>query len=244
MIRIAVFDNKETNREAIKQIIAKYTAQQNIDFDVLWFFEDINKDKIEKYISSVNISLISLDLEHNGDISQIVYDNNEDCRILYYSSFVRDLEPLLCVRPRGFHLMSRGEAAFVESLDDIVTEVRKSKNNFYHETRKDIFVIPLKSIIYFQSDLKYVIIKIKNKESERIYSKLSAIEPYLNKNFLRIHKSYILNTDFVDQIDKSNKTIILNNGEILPISDVNYKTVINYFLEREKEYGKRKIDRN
>lgn len=233
MIQAAVFDNSIENRSILKQTIIRYTVNRNIDFDVLWFFEDFSTEKIKKFTSMLNIALISADLDTECQISRAVYESNEDCRIIYYSSSVKDLEPMLCVRTRGFHLTGKGEAALTQIFDDIIEELKDSTNNFYYSSRREIFVIPMRSIIYFQSDLKYVIINIKGKNPERIYSKLTDIEPLLNSSFLRIHKSYIVNINYVSKVDKSNKTIILKNGETLPISDINYKTVINYFSERE-----------
>ncbi|MBR1763039.1 MAG: LytTR family transcriptional regulator [Eubacterium sp.] len=236
MIKAAVFDNNIANRNSLKQIIIKYTAQRNINIDVFWFFDDFGEEKIKEYAPSFNIAFISTEADDKYRISRTIYEINEDCRIVYYSSSATDLEPMLSVRTRAFHLSARGETALIRILDDIINELKISRNNFYYETRREIFVIPYSNILYFQSDLKYINIHIKNKETERIYTKLSLIESSLNTCFLRIHKSYILNSKYVSRIDKSNKTVILKNGEVLPISDVNYKAVINYFAEREREY--------
>lgn len=239
MIRLAVFDNNKDNIKTIKQSITKYTVQKNVDFDVLWFYEDITPSKINKYVADISIALIHLELDTNHELGKLIYSVNEDCRIIYYNSYSEDLEPLLCVRSRAFHLISRGEDALISSLDNVVEEIKKSNNYFYRETRKEIIVISQKSIMYFQSDLKYVIINISPNRKERLYAKLSEIEPCLKNDFLRIHKSYIVNTSYVNKINKSAKTVILKNGEVLPISDVNYKSVINYFTERDnKIWGK------
>lgn len=235
MIQTAVFDNNVENRSSLKRTIVKYTTQRNIDFDVFWFYEDFRTEKIKKFASFLNIAFISTELDEEYQISRAIYETNEDCRIVYYSSKAIDLEPMLSVRTRAFHLSARGETALIQILDEIIYELKKNKNNFYYETRREIFVIPHRSILYFQSDLKYVIIHLKNKNPERIYTKLSDIERSLDNNFLRIHKSFILNTDYVSRIDKSNKTIHLKNGEELPISDVHYKAVIAYFSERDRE---------
>lgn len=235
MIKAAVFDNNVENRNSLKQTIIKYTAQRNIDIDVFWFFEDFGAEKIKKYAPSFNIAFISTDVDDKYRISRTIYEINEDCRIVYYSVFETDLEPMLRVRTRAFHLSSRGETVLMQILDDIINEIKTSRNIFYYETRREILVIPYSNILYFQSDLKYIIIHTKNNNSERIYTKLSSIEPLLNNRFLRIHKSYILNSTYVSRIDKSSKTVILKNGEALPVSDANYKAVTNYFSERDKE---------
>lgn len=236
MIRIAVYDNSVENRKNLKQAIIKYTAQRNFDLDVYWFYDDISERKIKEYAPTINIAFISADLDLDENISQIIYKCNEDCRIIYYSAEKTDLEPMLKVRTRGFYITNSGESVIMQFLDEVTEELKQSDRHFYYETRRNITLYSFNSIFYFQSDKKYVVLHLKNCDNERVYSKLSDIETRLNSDFLRIHKSYILNSHYISRIDKSNKTVILKNGEVLPISDVNYKAVINYFSERDGEY--------
>ena len=54
-----------------------------------------------------------------------------------------------------------------------------------------------------------------------------------NSNFIRIHKSYLINMRYINEIN--NKFLILDNDERLPISKSNRKTVLityrKYLLE-------------
>lgn len=234
MIRLAIFDNNPSSCNSIKQSIVKYSVQDNVDFDLLSFFENTNQCKIEKYASSINIALISLDLQDGKSIGKQIYSLNEDCRIIYYSSDNCELAPLLCVRPCGFYKTEKCDVNLINHIKHSVSDLKISKNHFFYETRKDVFIIPMKSIMYFQSDLKYVMIHT-DKYVEQIYGKLSAIEPDLSSDFLRIHKSYIVNIRYIKKIDKSQKVVILLNDKMLPISDVNYKTVVARLLERKNE---------
>lgn len=237
MIRIAVFDSSSANRENIKTCISKYTIQNNSDFDVYWFYSEAEPGKVEKYAPLIHIALISLDYANGPEIGKLLYQLNEDCRIVYYSDEMRQLDQLLCVRPRGFYRMDSSEHYLTESLGDIIDELKKSNNYFYYETRRELFILPLRSILYFQSDLKYVNIHLRSGSVERVYTKLSEIEGRLKSDFLRIHKSYIVNTMYIRTIEKSEKLVILQNGESLPVSDANYKQVMSFFAERNTQNG-------
>lgn len=234
MINLAVFDSNPSNCKKIKKDVLNYSVQDNIDLDLLWFFDKTDSSKIKKYASTINIALISLDLQDGKSIGRQIYKINEDCRIIYYSSDNCELEQLLCVRPCGFYNASKCDEDLIAYIKSSISDLKSSKNHFYYETRKDIFVFAMKTIMYFQSDLKYVMIHT-DKQIEQIYGKLSSIEPNLSSDYLRIHKSYIVNIRYVKRLDKSQKAIVLLNDEMLPISDVNYKTVVTKLLEREKE---------
>ena len=234
MIRIAIIETNPANREKLRNFFLEYTIQKDVDLDVLWFVEDITVQKVQRCATGANIAIISSASDPKRDFAKAIYQINEDCRILYYSESEMDLEPLLCVRPRGFHLLQNGKSIFTQKLEEIMEELSASKRLFYYETRKSTLLIPLSRIVYFQSDLKYVIIHGADNKTEKIYAKLADVEPGLPDTFLRVHKSYILNSTYVLKMDKSMKTIVLKNGEELPVSDAHYKKVTEYFYQRSK----------
>lgn len=232
MIRIGIFDDNLENIKIIKDEIAKYTIKSNINIEVITVFKNISNKKIKAYVPDINISFVSLDLENGKEISEQIYDANEDCRILFYSVKKNELDHLLKVRPQGFNLLSDIGTDFLDYMDEIICDIKSSKKVFYYESRASILAISQRNILYLQSDLKYVIINLVNGKFQKIYCKLSQIENKLDNDFLRIHKSYIVNTNYLECIDKSNKTVLLTNGEQLPISEAKYKETLNYFSGR------------
>lgn len=233
MIRIAVFDSDPDRRAAIKRSVSAFTIQNSVDLDVFWFTQSA---KVDKYASLIHIALISLDDAEGSATGRRLYGLNEDCRIVYYSASKRELIPLLSVRPRGFCSPEVG-GDLMKYIGDIVGELKKSSGFFYHETRRELYLLPYRSILYFQSDLKYVNIYLRGGGTEKLYAKLSEIEKRLGAGFLRLHKSYIVNTSYVQTVDKSDKAAVLCDGETIPVSDANYKQVLNYFSERNNNDG-------
>ena len=60
---------------------------------------------------------------------------------------------------------------------------------------------------------------ITERDPVRIRAKLDDIANELDKNlFARPHKSYIINMDYIKDIDGSNMMVKLKNGMIVPIS--------------------------
>ncbi len=80
-----------------------------------------------------------------------------------------------------------------------------------------IFVNP-KEIIYALADGNYTIIHLTNDRSVKILRKLKQVDQLLpNKNFIRIHRSHLINLEHLKKYDER-ESVVLSNGQKLPIS--------------------------
>lgn len=229
MICLGVFELDDNKRRQIRDVIACYTIQRNCELDVMWFSKESSAALIKKYAHKIQIAFISLNNEMGEGIARELYTYNKDSLIVFYKDSPCHIEPLLESRPKAFHLWKYGQEALKDKLDIVLKELSESYKIFRYQTKRMIYMYPQSNIKYFQSDLKYVIIhKLGKDNAEHIYAKLSDIENNLDRRFLRIHKSFIVNTAFIERIDKKNHTVYLRDGEELPISDMQYKRVIEF----------------
>lgn len=223
MICLAVFETDPERKSVIKEWLVRYTIQQNCEMELLWFTDQAPIPKMEKYAQSIQIALIGLDAEDGFAVGQALYDNNPDSRILYYRTSGCDLEPLLSSRPISFYLWENGQEAFLKKLDAVYQEVLLAQTTFRYETKNKLYLLPKRNILYFQSDLRYVNICLLGGEPPRILAKLSRIEQLAGDFFVRIHKSYLVNPKHVLWMDKKSRTVLLSNGEQLPVSEAQYE---------------------
>lgn len=223
MICLAVFETDPGRKNTVKEWLVRYTVQHDCEFELLWFMEEDPTGKIHKYAPKLQIALICLDGEKGSEIGAALYEQNPDCRILYYRSTVCDLEPMLATRPISFYLWEAGREIFLEKLDSVYQEVLLAQSTFHYETKNKMYLLPKWNILYFQSDLRYVNIRLLHGEQPRILAKLSEIEQLAGDLFVRIHKSYLVNPKHVLWMDKKNHLVLLTNGEQLPVSDAQYE---------------------
>jgi len=106
------------------------------------------------------------------------------------------------------------EKTYEEYLNRIVV---KNKNN--------IIVFPVEDIVYFEAQDDYVYIHTKSGK----FLKQKTMKYYENnldpKNFIRIHRSYIMNIEYLNKIElhgKENYAAKMKNGERLNISRNGY----------------------
>ena len=229
MICTSVYDMNEKNRNRIREWIADYLIRVGMDMDILWFTKGFSEEQINGLPIMTNIALVSLDDKAGFEIGKKLYRLNTDCRIFYYSVKQPDAMALLPTRPICIYLWSEGKDAFQQKLGMVVKDILFSESIFYYESRKEIVFIPYRDILYFQSDLKHVRIHNVNATENVIFAKLSQLEIKLDSHFVRIHKSYIVNSCHVHSVDKKERTVRLLNGEILPVSDAQYDMAVTKF---------------
>lgn len=225
MICLSVIESNPERRKIIREWIVSYTVKQNCELEILWIVEDDPTAKIEKYASKMQIAMIDLDSELGADCGRVLYGKNPDCRILYYRSELCALELLLSSRPISFFLWKKGKDSFLETFDEVYKEVLFALTTFRFETKSRMYLLAKRNILYFQSDLRYVDIHMIYGENPRILAKLTEVEPRAGDAFVRIHKSFLVNTKYILWLDKKKHMVLLSNGEQLPVSDAQYEGV-------------------
>lgn len=120
------------------------------------------------------------------------------------------------------------EKAYLKAIEKINKENKVIVVKTLKETRK----VKINEIYYIESDARLVNIHLKN-EVLVSYGKLSDMEEMLKGNFLRTHKSYLVNLERVKSY-KHNQ-VILDNGKVIPISRNSISKVKNEIFDYVKE---------
>jgi two-component system, LytTR family, response regulator len=127
----------------------------------------------------------------------------------------------------------KSEIELSELKQNKYAELNQSFDKIVLKDNSDIKIIALKEIVYFEAYDDYVKIHCNSKT----YLKKNTLSFYENelenRGFVRIHRSYIINTEYLNNIvNKDNNTlIVLKNGEELAPSRTGLsllKSVLNY----------------
>jgi len=105
-----------------------------------------------------------------------------------------------------------------------------------------IEIIAISDVSYIQAEGHYSLLHLCNNESALVNKNdstaylhnknIEKIMQLLPINFLRVHRSYIVNMDNVDKIqiiEGSRYSLKLSNGQLIPIGRTKYKEVKEYF---------------
>lgn len=239
MLCIGLYEPDIERCRKMRERIVGYSVRFNLDFSVYYIMDGAQKP--DKYAPLLHLAFLSLDGENALSLAREIYKANPACRIGYYKSESCDLEPALSARPISFYRWERGNGTFDRKLGEMLEDILSGGEVFRYETRKTSLNLPVQDILYFQSNLKYVDIVMTDPEQRHcIFGKLTDLEQLLEEQglshrFIRIHKSYIVNRQQVQLLNKTEHGIVLKNGEQLHISNVHYPTVQRAFCGKESQ---------
>lgn len=116
---------------------------------------------------------------------------------------------------------SENDSEKSEKIDLTVKKYAEESNRIVVKNGSNILILPTDEIFCIEAYDDYV--KIFNKETFYLKKKtMSFYEEVLNPaQFVRVHRSFILNIHFltrIEQLDKNNSVAILKNGTKIPIS--------------------------
>ncbi|MFU1856640.1 LytR/AlgR family response regulator transcription factor [Sphingobacterium sp. NGMCC 1.201703] len=137
-----------------------------------------------------------------------------------------DLEVFDFIRkPYRFDRLMRSLLRYKVTFSKQRLDVDKGRNTFY--TLKDKYMnylIPYDQIQYIEGDQEYIKIQTIDKEHLTINSLKKMIDVLPTKMFMRIHKSYIVNLNYIKAV-AHDKVVMRNNIKDLPLGKT-YKEAV------------------
>jgi len=86
-------------------------------------------------------------------------------------------------------------------------------------TQQELLFLSLEDIVYIQADSSYSHFKLKDQTKITSTKNLGYYEELFGKSrFIRPHNSYIVNLDYIDKVVKADGSLLLKNGEIIPMA--------------------------
>lgn len=116
--------------------------------------------------------------------------------------------------------------------EDLLTNKKYVNNNRYMFVKSEYKVVRINfdDILYIESMREYVRFHLEDGSSVMSLLSIRRIENYLPPmRFMRVHRSYIVNLDKIDLIERFK--IIFNENEVVPISD-QFKDKFQEFLDK------------
>lgn len=222
-MNILVCDDDCTSCEYISDFIkSNYTHNVITSYDADSCLKATNN-------SDIDLLIIDIDLgDENGiDVANNIYINNPSIKVIFITAYGKKYYDNIYdgLKPQGYidkPLQENILKFFIKQVEDDITN---NKETFSFSYDKKAFIIPQKSIYYFQSDRRLCLITT-DQNTYRFYSKLSDLESKLSENFLRCHHSYIVNSNHIYSVHK--REITLTNGETIPMSNKYSHSVLSW----------------
>lgn len=229
MLNIAICDDDYSFVEVIKDYIQKIKEILNIKINVNIFLSGIELLDFIKENKIFDIIFIDICMPHmNGAMLGMKIKSMVDTIIVYMSVSSDYFVDIFEVKPLGFFIKPIKFCEFERIFLVIYNHIFNSNIFFEFKIDREILRIKFKDIIYFKNCGRQVIL-YSIKGIYKFYEKFKNVyELSKNYKFLFIHKSYIINYDYISRITYDYVEMI--NGEILTISQRRKKDIRQQYV--------------
>lgn len=236
MLRIAICDDEEALCMQLEDMLLRIGRESMEQLDIDVFFSG---EELYKYLQNVQYDIIYLDIELDlmsgvevgykirnelqNDITQIVYISGNE-------SYAMEL---FQVRPLNFLIKPVSYERMLSVFNTAMRIINKGNQYFDYQFRHASYKVPIKDILYFESENRKINI-ITVDQIHTFYGTLDDVfEKVKQYNFLDIHKSYLVNYNYIVKFEY--RQITLTNQTVLPISQMNRKRIRALQLQIEKD---------
>lgn len=234
MYRIGICDDEKSTCSQIEEMVETYLKQCGLDgeIDVFYSGEELKK----YYLERNQFDLLFLDIELPGlngvDVGQYVRQELEDetADIVYISSKTHYAMQLFQCRPLDFLVKPVTYRSVSHVIELMIKRTGLRKELFEYISDRTVRKIQVRNIMYFFSENKSIHMVLNTGEEKCFNGKLDEIMEQLpSVGFLRIHKSYLINHDYVSEYLPDQ--VRMTNGHKLCISKSQRKEVQDKLME-------------
>ena len=232
MISVAVCDDEKKICDYIKSAVMDGLAACDLDGRVTVFDDGAPLCALyENGTADFDIILLDITMKHCDGMTAAkrIREYNKDVMIVFVTASAEYVFSGYEVRAFRYILKPELLHGFAGVFRECLEEITKSNEiRFSFRTVSETISLPIRDILYFESDRRKIIIHCAAREYS-FYSKLDSVQTELkNKDFVRCHQSYLVNAKKIASVRAGELT--LDDGTLLPVSKHRAKETNEAFL--------------
>lgn len=235
-LKVILVDDELNARENLRYLLGDFCKQVSI------VGEASNIDDAVKVIHKQQPDLVFLDIEMPQKNGFQLFNEIEDFdfQVIFITAYdqyaikafrVAAVDYLL--KPVDVSLLqkavAKAECQLQQNISDERIQVLKENKKKFKKIaipyKNDYAIIDINDIICIQADRMYAVIYTKNNKQYIASKKLNYYESLFKDDnfFIRVHRSWVVNTNHIYIYSKRDRQLKLINGEVIPVSK-GYKT--------------------
>lgn len=224
MYKVVICDDEPKILKGLLNAIKSTFSNLNVDAE---YYSTNNAIELLDYIKNKKVDILFLDIDmpecsgmqvadymlENASRSLLIFVTNHD--ELVYESFQ--------YHPFGFIRKSYFALEVEQVISRAIKELSDRQDTISIRVNGETIIIKLAEVMYFEADSNYINV-FMTKDSYHFRESLGVLENQLAvKGFIRIHKGFLVNQQFVHAIRYDE--IELSDGRLLPIGRTNRENV-------------------
>jgi DNA-binding LytR/AlgR family response regulator len=203
-LKIAICDDVPMVTNILENYLRDYP---NYSFECDCFNKS---NKLIEAVKTAKYDIYLLDIEmpeSDGlEVAHEIRKRDFDAYIIFITSHVNYMKEVFQVNTFDYLLKQINRENLYRVMDRILNFIENRIDKFCYVKRNSQIIVSLKKIIYFEKQGRYVMIRTKDNTDKFIMSTNELLEK-LNKNFIQIHTSFIINLNYLKRI-ASDKAVL------------------------------------
>lgn len=232
MVRIAVYHHDWMQSQKILQALKNQADACKMGFYICTvqsfakFSENFAKQKY-------HFDIICMDTCHPAEAKRVLERGEQKTEFILLDTGVETLRDFMRYKPAAWLETSDMEAGQVADAISVCLHYLRQREDgrFCIRTKTKSIWLPYRRILYLESSRHQVIAHtVEQKNFCAFAGTLDAVEQVLPRAyFLRCHQSFLVNLSHACQLDRTNRRLVLHNGDTVDISKRYYKEVSHAF---------------
>lgn len=232
ILNALICDDEEKYINDIVRYFEKYCFEHKITCQYNCFHSGEDAMSSEEFY---NIAFLDVEIGNvkGLQIAEKLKQKNKNIIIFFITAYEKYIDDAMNLFALRFLKKPLDYTRFYSGLDKAIELINEDIVEFYIKDSNKIKKIKANQIIYIET-LDH---KTKVVTEKQIYYSANLISYWeaqlTHSNFYRVHKSYILNMDYIDEYQRNEVKLI--NGEIVPIAYRNQSEFRKYFYNQLKK---------
>ena len=219
MYRILLCEDDKHEKTRLENFLASYFNAIQRPYHLASYEKAIDAKNEALNNTMYDIALLDIIMpEYTGlQLSKDIRKRNDECKIVFITSSKEFAIESYEVHASNYILKPFKENKMKIVLDKIIKELDDEDRSYVVLNSKfGHYRVKHKDIIYLESFKRQVMFHLNNGDTITLNGKLDSIEELLHdERFLRCHKSYLVNMDYIAKLE--NRQFIFLNGDVVPI---------------------------
>lgn len=232
MYYVGICDDADDVCRRIAEIVTQYGSHENIDLHIK--ICNSGEELCDYLENEEPLDILFLDIEliklSGIEVGKFIRNKIDDhkMQIIFISGKMAYAPELFRVQPTEFLVKPFSDKQITDVLQLSIRLLGKRSGKFEFQYKKEYYYIPYEKIMFFASEGRKIQVVTSDGE-QRFYGRIKTISEQLPDNFWVIHKSFIVNFDYVQKY--SYEFVELTNGMTLTISKPYRKEVRHRLLK-------------
>lgn len=225
MYRVAIIEDEAEQAARLAALVSASSFAEDLAL--------VDASEAGPDLTDVDILLVDIDLgagtQSGIDWVRALADRGSSAQVVYVSGYPGYASKVYSTQHAGFLLKPLTQDLLDEVLGRVIRQIEGSQSRPVAVTSKDgvVSVVP-RDVIYAETKGRRLLLHMRSQVLET-YASIAELEKLLPDGFVRCHKSYLVNMEWIERVGRSE--IELRGGERVPVSQRRRTATRERFVE-------------